>query len=190
MGEKENNMNLLAASSWILDVVFFALILLGIFLGVARGFVKGICKIAGTIFSIVVALCFCVPLHNSLEKWFSMTTAIANGIKNATVADWLSVAISFVILIIVVRLGAWILGKVGTALVNRFGAFRFVNRVLGGVLGLAEVFLFICILLTIFYWLNLPGVNAYIGSSYVVGRIYEWKWFLWAMRIPSLAIRV
>ena len=75
-------MDLLTAtqsSAWILDVVFFVILLLGLLLGTWRGFIKGVCKLAGTIFALFVAFTFCNPFKNTLENWFGMTTAIANG---------------------------------------------------------------------------------------------------------------
>ena len=51
---------------WALDLIFFLILLLGLVLGSWRGFVKGICKLAGTIFAIVVAVTFCNPFKNAL----------------------------------------------------------------------------------------------------------------------------
>ncbi len=179
-------MNFLAVSgAWSLDIIFFVLILLGLLLGTWRGFVKGIVKLAGTFFAIIVAVGFCVPMENSLEKSFGMTTAIAKGIGNATVAGWLGVAISFVALVILVKLGAWLIGKLGTSLVERFAPLRVVNRILGALLGLVKALIIIFILLAIFKWLSIDAVNTFIRSSYVVKHIYDWKWFEWAMHIPS-----
>ena len=70
-----------------------------------------------------MAFTFCNALKNSLESSFGMTSAIAAGVGD-TIANWLSIAISFVILFLVVKLGSWFLGKVGTALVDKVGAFR------------------------------------------------------------------
>ena len=119
-------MDLLTAtqsSAWILDVVFFVILLLGLLLGTWRGFIKGVCKLAGTIFALFVAFTFCNPFKNTLENWFGMTTAIANGMGGTdvavTAASWLSIAIAFVLLFVIVKLLSWILGKVGTAAAER-----------------------------------------------------------------------
>ncbi len=74
------------SSAWILDVVFFVILLLGLLLGTWRGFIKGVCKLAGTIFALFVAFTFCNPFKNTLENWFGMTTAIANGMGGTDVA--------------------------------------------------------------------------------------------------------
>ena len=178
-------MNLLASSAWVLDVAFIVILLLGILFGTWRGFIKGVCKLAGTIFAIFVAITFCNAFKNSLESAFGLTSAIAAGVGE-TVANWLSIAIAFVLLFIIVKLGAWLLGKVGTALVDKIGVFRLVNRILGGILGLAEALILIFLVLTVCYWINVESVNTFIGQSNIVKAIYEWEWFQWAAQFNFL----
>lgn len=178
-------MNLLAASgAWVLDVVFFALIALGTLFGVWRGFLKGICKLAGTIFAVGFAFFFCFPMKNSLESTFGLTTALENALGSATAAGWIAVAISFVSLVIIIKLGAWIVGKIGTSIIDRFAPLRTVNRFLGGLLGIAKALLIILIILAIFRWINVASINEFIASSSVVGKIYDSSWFITAFRLP------
>ncbi len=66
--------NLLASSAWVLDVAFIVILLFGILFGTWRGFVKGVCKLAGTVFAIFVAFTFCNAFKNSLESAFGLTT--------------------------------------------------------------------------------------------------------------------
>lgn len=179
-------MNLLDASSaWVLDVLFIVILLLGILLGTWRGFVKGVCKLAGTIFAIFVALTFCNAFKNSLESAFGLTSAIANGVGE-TVANWLSIAIAFIALFIIVKIGAWLLGWIGTALVDKVSFFRVINRILGGILGLVEALFLIFLLLTICTWINADAINTFIGQSSIVNAIYEWEWFRWAAQFNFL----
>ena len=178
-------MNLLASSAWILDVAFILILLLGILFGTWAGFIRGVCKLAGTIFAIFVALTFCNAFKNSLESAFGLTSAIASGVGE-TVANWLSIAISAVLLFLIVKLGAWLLGKIGTALVDKISIFRAINRVLGGLLGLLEALMLIFLLLTICYWINVDAVNTFIGQSSIVMAVYEWDWFQWAAQFNFL----
>ncbi len=175
-------MNILAASasSWTLDVVFFALLLLGLLFGVWRGFVKGICKLAGTIFSVIFAFTFCIPMKNQLDSWFGLTSAMGG----TTAAGWGAVVISFVVLVILIKLGAWLIGKLGTLLVNKFGPVKVINKILGGLLGLVKALLFIFILLAIFRWVNAASINNFIANSAVVGKIYNSSWFIQAFHAP------
>lgn len=175
-------MNLLAATgSWVLDVVFFALLLLGMLFGVWRGFVKGICKLAGTIFSVIFAFTFCIPMKNALDSWFGLTSAMGG----TTAAGWGAVVISFVALVILIKLGAWLIGKVGTFLVEKFAPIKVVNKVLGGILGLAKALLFVFIILAVLKWIDAAAVDNFIGNSAVVSRIYFSDWFIKAFHLPA-----
>ncbi len=176
--------NLLAASySWTLDVAFFLIFFIGLFFGVKRGFVKSLSKLAGTFFSIYVAFTFCIAFQGTLENWFGLTTAIAQGVNSAVAGKWISVAIAFIALFIVVRLGAWLVGAIGTKLVNLFKPVRIVNMFLGGVLGLFQAFLFIILILSIFKWIPNEAIHNFISSSTIVGRFFEWDWFEFASNI-------
>ena len=178
---------LASSSAWILDVVFFALILLGILFGVWRGFVKQVCKIAGWIFSLVVAFIFCVSFKNQLNAWFGMEAAISAGVKNATIGGWISIAISFVSLAILVRLLAWLFGILGTKLVEMSKVLTAINKVLGGILGAFTAMMTIFFLLAICRWIPSGGLHDFISSSTVVGKIFNWQWF-WdtATRLPGM----
>lgn len=165
---------LLASNAWALDIVFFVILLAGTFFGVARGFIKSVCKLAGTLFAVSVGIMFCVSLQNTLEKWFSLTTALANAIGNATIASIIAIVISFILLVILVKLGAWILGKVGTRLVEKFQPVKIVNRVLGGILGLFEAFMLIMLLLAICHWIPVDSLHVFLQDSTIVGRVFDW----------------
>lgn len=179
-------MNLLAASGgWVLDVIFFAVIIVGIVVGVCRGFIKGICKLAGTIFAVGFAVCFCVPMENSLESTFGMTSALSEAIGNATAGGWIAVVISFVLLVVIIKLGAWLLGKIGTALVEKFAPVKAINRFLGGILGFVKALVIILLLLAICKWIGADSVNAFINSGTIVKYVYQWDWFSWAMQFPT-----
>ena len=169
-------MNLLASSAWILDVVFFVILILGILFGSWAGFVRGVCKLAGTIFAIFVAVTFCNAFKNSLESAFGMTTAIANGVGE-TVANWLSLIISFVLLFLIVKIGSWLLGKIGTALVNKVSVVRVINRILGGLLGLADSLFLIFLLINICYWITAESTNNLMAYSYITNATYHWEGF-------------
>ena len=169
-------------NGWILDIIFFALLFLGILFGARRGLIKCVCKLAGTLFSIAFAFIFCISFSNALEGWFGMETALAGSV-GTTFASILSIVISFLALVVIIRLGAWLIGKIGTALVEKFGPLGVLNRVLGGLFGLFEAALLIFFLLAVCCWINVGAVNAYIDSSYVVSAIYHWDWFIQAAHL-------
>ncbi len=167
---------------WILDVLFFLLIIIGILFGVRRGFIAGVCKLAGTILSVAVGVLFCNALSGQLEVWFGMTSALTGAIGHETIAGWISIAISFLILLIVTKLGAWLLGVFGTFLAEKIKLFSLINKLCGGLLGLFKSLVLIFLLLTACYWLtqwlNLTALESFINQSTVVGVIFRWEWFI------------
>ena len=169
--------SLLAAGAWVVDVLFFAIIIIGILLGVKRGFIKGICKIAGTIFSVIVAVTFCVAMQASVERSFGATTAINNAIGEPF-GEWIMVALSFILLLIIVKLGCWLLGSVGSAIVDSVAPVRVVNMILGGILGAFKAFILIFVLLAIMRWIPSDSLHGFFSSSGVVGAIFDSQWFI------------
>lgn len=74
---------LLASAGWILDLAFFLILLLGTAYGAYKGFVSGVCRLAGKLATVIFAFFFCISFANFLELCFHMTTAISGGIANA-----------------------------------------------------------------------------------------------------------
>lgn len=185
-------MNILAeggfSAGMVLDIVFFVVILIGLVIGCVRGFVRSVCKFGGTILAIVLAFSMCTPLQASLESTFGLTTAIANGVGNETVAGWLSIAICFVGLLVLTKLAAWLIGKLARALVGKSAALGVVDHILGGIMGLCEALLFILLLLTVLHWINVDIVNDFIQTSVVVKSIYTSTWFIEATNLPGRII--
>ena len=159
--------------AWILDVIFFLLLLVGCLIGAKIGFVKGVCKIAGWFLSILIPFLFCAAFKDALENWFGMVSAISNGVHSAMLGGWLSMAISFVSLFLIVRLGTWLLGFLGTLLANSVKAIAVINTLLDGLLGMPEAFFLCYFLLLIMSWIAIPSCDAFINSSTVVGAIYR-----------------
>lgn len=222
---------LLASNGWILDLAFFLILLFGVALGIRKGFISGICRLAGWLFAVAFAIFFCVLFADFLENAFGMTTAISNGLvkqftKNealnfdisganleetlaeanvwkivasaivkgtagtdipqgttlamlisSVVANWISIAISFVLLILLVRIGAVILDKIFSGLVDSVKPLRIVNHFLGGLLGVLKGGILIFLVLAIFHWISAEAIDGYILSSNVVGKIYASDWF-------------
>ncbi len=228
--------SLLASAGWILDLAFFLILILGTALGAYRGFVAGVCKLAGKIASLIFAFVFCISFANFLETCFHLTTAIANGISGAianneiyaqvipegisgadlkavldgmklngiaawliersfagialipaettpamllggVLAKWITVAIAFLLLLLLVRLGAWGIQKLFGVIKNALAPLRIVDQVLGAVLGLAKALFWIFVLLLVCNWLPFAGLQSFIASSNIVGKIYTDEWF-------------
>ncbi len=224
--------NLLASStSWILDLVFVLLVVFGLAFGIRKGFISGVCKLAGTLFAIAIAVFFCVSFENFVESAFGMRTAIADGLLaqfskkelmnvdvsgsdlgaamseagvwgfiasavvksvagaeipsgttiamliSPLIAKWISVVISFVLLVVIVKLGAFILDKTLSGVADKLKPIRIVNQLLGGILGLCKILLVLLLVLAICSWLPVDSLDQWILSSNVVGKIYGSAWF-------------
>lgn len=178
--------SLLVSSAVVLDIAFFVILLGGTLLGVRRGFVRSLCKIAGWITSLIVAVSFCVAFANTLAGW-GLTDALDYSVKNSTISWWLTVAISFVALIVIVRAGAWILGFLGKKIVDSSKKLRMLDRILGGLLGLVKAASIILFLLAVCMWIPSDTMHDFIGSSTIVGAIFNSTWFIETMsHIPFL----
>ncbi len=215
---------------WIVDVVFFVLLIGGILLGVKKGFIEGLCSLAGTLFALVFAFFFCVSFEGFLENTFHMTTALsdklvgafasnpnmnveiggdtATALQNAgipgflanfmasalgsntlpegttaamlfgaTVGKWIAILISFLALVILVRLGAFLLSKLLSGVVNKIAPLRIVNKLAGGILGLAKSLILLFIALAICRWLPIESVHQFISSSSIVGKLFVSEWY-------------
>lgn len=222
--------------SWILDLLFFLVLLLGTAYGAFRGFVEGVMKLAKKFFLFVFAFTFCVSFSNFLELCFGMTTAIASGLEgaisgnevyavgiaadtvgaeigtalegydmsgiarwfisisfksvalipagttpamliSAVLAKWITIVISFVALILLVKLGSMLVSLLFNAVKDRIAPIRIADQALGAALGLAEALVVLFILFLLLNWLPIDGLHNFISSSAVVGKIFSSEWF-------------
>lgn len=227
---------LLATSGWVLDLAFFLILILGTALGAYRGFVAGICKLAGKFASVIFAFLFCASFANFLEYCFHLTTGITTGIassiaKNGAygvglladvsgaelsdalaqigigaiprwlislsfksaelipagttaamligsiLAKWITIVISFILLIMLVRLGVFLLTKFFDSVIGNFAPLRIFNQFLGAILGFLKAGVLIFVILTVCSWLPFESFHAYIQSGGLVGKIFLSEWF-------------
>ena len=228
-------LDLLTSWTWTSDVAFVLILVVGTAIGAYRGFISGICKVAGTLFALVFAVIFCVSFSNFLEHAFHMTSAIANGLTNSfhkevlttpiptdiagadvkavleqlgvgwlyrviisgafssvevipagttpamllgsTLAKWISIAISFVLLVLIIKLASVLLDKCLSGFVDKVAPFRVVNQLLGAILGLVKAGVVIFLLLAICSWLPIDGLYTFLSSTAIVGPIFSSGWF-------------
>lgn len=120
--------------------------------------------------------------HWFIVAFFRGVDAMPAGITPASMiasilAKWISIVISFVLLIILVRLGARLLGKGIKSITDRIMPLRVLDQVLGAILGLIKAFVILFAVLLIFNWLPWDGFHNYLESSAVVGGIFRSEWF-------------
>ena len=92
-------------------------------------------------------------------------------------SKWISIIISFILLILLIRLGVRLFAKAVTAIKEHFAPLRFVDQAFGAVLGFIKAGFMIFFLLLVCNWLPIEGLHAFIESSGVVGRIFVSEWF-------------
>lgn len=188
---------MLVSASLVLDIVFFAFLVLGLFFGVKNGFWRGICALAGTLFSLLIGVLFCRKFQSFIDETLglNMTQGIQGGLCKSIpseaaanlVGDWIAVAICFLILVALVRFLAWLIGKLGKSLVEKSKFFRILDRLLGGILGLVQAAMFLCFLLSFCYWLPWEALHNFIASSSVVGRIFT-DWIPQIASFPGFSV--
>ena len=64
-----------------LDIVVIALVIVVAFFGLARGFLKSLLELFGTLITLIVSICLAKPFSALLENWFGMSTALGNALE-------------------------------------------------------------------------------------------------------------
>ena len=112
---------------------------------------------------------------SSVETIPAGTTAAM--LLGSTLAKWISIVISFVLLIVLVKLAAVILDKSLSGLVDKVTPFRVINQLLGALLGLLKAGILAFVLLAICSWIPVEGLHNFLSSTAIVGPIFRSDWF-------------
>ena len=181
--------NLLVSAGLVLDIVFGVILVLGLVFGIKNGFWRGLCALLGTLFSLLIGIMFCRKMQAFIDGTLglNMTGAIQGALSASlpeevanSLGEWFAIAISFLIIVVLVRFTAWLIGKLGKALTSKSKFFRVVDHIFGAFLGLFQAALFLSFLLSICYWIPWEALHNFINSSPLVSKIYiDW--------IPNLA---
>jgi uncharacterized membrane protein required for colicin V production len=154
----------------LLDVIFFAIIVLGGLNGYRLGFVRQVMRLFGVVIAYLVA--YLLRPHVAViirgMHLFSNTVGQQKGLASLLFGD-LSGAIAFVVVFIVV----FLLLRYAVGLVDalfRLPVLSFVNRFVGLVLGVAFALIFVYILSLILHYVNTPNIQQQVSHS----RIAEW----------------
>ena len=63
-----------------LDIIIIALVIIIAIVGLARGFLKSLLQLFGTLITLVVSILLARPFAALLENWFGMSTALGNAL--------------------------------------------------------------------------------------------------------------
>ncbi len=64
-----------------LDVIVVIIVLIVAFFGLARGFLKSLLKLFGTLVTLIVSILLAKPFSTLLENWFGMSSAIGHSLE-------------------------------------------------------------------------------------------------------------
>ena len=113
---------------------------------------------------------------------FSSVETIREGTTPAmmlgsTLAKWFSIAIAFVLLVVLIKLAAVLLDKGLSGLVEKCTPFRVVNQLLGALLGLVKAGIAVFLILAVCSWIPVEGLHTFLSSTVIVGPIFRSDWF-------------
>ncbi len=140
------------------DIVIVALLGLGFYFGYKKGFLYQISSIVGFSLAYIFTAKLFLFLHNYL---------INEGFLNETSSKWISYALTFVGIIVLVK----ILTKLIVSFLKTLGV-NFVNKFAGGCLGSAKWLIFMSLLVYVFYDLNIFQIES-LSQSEFLPYIYQ-----------------
>ncbi|MDX8046647.1 CvpA family protein [Gracilibacillus sp. S3-1-1] len=159
------------------NLILIFLLIMGVFIGLRRGFILQVLHLTGFIIAFIVASAYYADVASKLELWIpypEMMTDASWAVFLETLpleAAYYNV-IAFGILFFVTKI---VLQIVATMLdfVADLPILRVVNSWLGAVLGFVEVYLLIFIVLYIFALAPIANIQEYIEGSSIATTIIE-----------------
>ncbi|MED4016260.1 CvpA family protein [Sutcliffiella cohnii] len=160
-----------------LDIIIIFLFILGLIVGVRRGFIMQVVHLSGFIGAFFVAFIFYEKLAPNLKLWVPMPSfgdpASAVLLFEATNLDVAYYrAIAFALLFFGSRIAFQIIGSMLDFLAH-LPILKTVNGWAGGILGFVEVYLLVFVLLYIGALVPLDAVQASISDSSMAKSIVE-----------------
>ncbi len=96
------------------------------------------------------------------------------------IAKWISVAISFVLLFILVKFAVWLVSTLMDEYFDKVKPLRLINRFLGAIFGAFEGFMLIFLALSVCLWIPNDSLHVFLSETTVVGAIFNSEWFIMA----------
>jgi uncharacterized membrane protein required for colicin V production len=152
-----------------LDLAILVLLVFGFFMGLKRGFILQLIHLAGFIVAFIAANMYYDDLAPKLNLWvpypnFGSDSSLQLFFDNANMEDAYYRAIAFVVIFFAVRIILQIIGSM-LDFVSSLPVLKQLNVWAGGLLGFAEVYLIIFILLYIGALLPVEAVQQPINDS-------------------------
>ncbi|WP_405100700.1 CvpA family protein [Oceanobacillus sp. FSL H7-0719] len=159
-----------------LDIILIVLLLFGLFIGLARGFILQLLHLVGFITAFVVAAIYYDDLAGMLELWLPYQE-----IKNNAWADFLNALplemafysiVSFAIIFFAVKIILQIIANM-LDFVASIPLINIVNKLSGAVLGLVEVYLIAFIILFVLALTPVEGIQTALNNSFIAMLMLE-----------------
>ncbi|MDM5299018.1 CvpA family protein [Bacillus pumilus] len=156
-----------------IDIIILFLLLMGTLVGLKRGFILQFIKLISFVVSILVASMFYQSLAPQL-KWIPAPQFDGGQAQLAFFSGNLETAyyntIAFIILFILTKILLAIIGGLLTTIAS-IPVIKQVNKLLGGVLGFLETYLFVFILLFVAALLPVDALQTMMSKSMIADVI-------------------
>lgn len=160
-----------------LNIIIIILLVFGVFMGLKRGFVLQLLHLTGFIISFIVAVMYFKPLGEKLSLYIPYPDltgegAFASFLNNLPLETAFYNAIAFAVIFFAVKLILQIIASM-LDFVASIPILGCINKILGAVLGFAEVYLIMVILLYILALTPVQGIQDAIQHSSIALSIIE-----------------
>lgn len=160
-----------------LDLAILAILIIGFFVGLKRGFILQLIHLAGFIIAFIVANMYFEKLAPKLTLWvpypsFGKGTAFVMLFDQANLEDAYYRAIAFVVIFFAVKI---VLHMIGSMLdfVAHLPVLKQLNIWAGGILGFIEIYLIMFILLYIAALVPVDSVQNALSGSFIAEGIIK-----------------
>lgn len=160
-----------------LNIIIIIFLVFGVFMGLKRGFVLQLLHLTGFIISFIVAVMYFKPLGEKLSLYIPYPDltgegAFASFLNNLPLETAFYNAIAFAVIFFAVKLILQIIASM-LDFVASIPILGCINKILGAVLGFAEVYLIMVILLYILALTPVEGIQDAIQHSSIALSIIE-----------------
>ncbi|WP_100331786.1 CvpA family protein [Bacillus xiapuensis] len=156
-----------------LTIILLLLLLAGIIIGLKRGFILQFFHMASSVIALIAAFALRKQVAPLLEQWIPMPPMESIQSFHMGAAGFESFyysAIAFILLFIIVKIALSIIASF-VNIIAHIPIIREVNKIFGGVLGFAEIYLVLFVLLYLAALLPQSSVQEWIGQSFVADYI-------------------
>lgn len=160
----------------VLDIILLILVSLGLILGILTGFSRKLSSFLSTICGLIVSYFIATPLNNFLveKNFYSFID------KDKSYFALVTLIITWILIFIIVYIFVKLLVNLFKKIAYKSKIFAIIDRLLGGVLGLANGLFITCIILLILGFTSnyVDSLNSWLTyqlnmSSTIIKKLFE-----------------